>query len=173
MATVKEERDALAAENASILEANEALRKRIEEMQAQTAPQSLGEVDALRARITELESGSSRKQATLEDVRATVGADCDSTKASTLARWRIMIPRTGAPGETPEQKVSVNGRMYQIQRAVNVDVPPEVVLALADAIVSTPVKNEQDQVLGYTDAPRIPFAIIGLAVSADGQRLLA
>lgn len=149
----------------------DALLQQVASLQAQVKAQSPGELEELRERLARFEA-SRVASVSVEDVRATVGADADAATASTKARWRIFIARTGAPNEASEVKVSVNGRMYQIQKGVAADVPPEVVLVLNDSIATTPLLSADGQVTGWADSSRIPFQIMGLAVDADGNKLL-
>jgi len=63
-----------------------------------------------------------------------------------------------------EVPVQVNGRAYQIKRGVDVSVPPEVVVALENAVVdkAIPFKDESGMTRGFTLRPskRFPFRVV-------------
>jgi len=63
-----------------------------------------------------------------------------------------------------EVPVQVNGRAYQIKRGVDVAVPPEVVVALENAVVdrAIPLKDETGMTRGFTLRPskRFPFRVV-------------
>ena len=63
------------------------------------------------------------------------------------------IPPTG-------QFVGVNGVGYLIKPGVPVDVPESVLDVLDNAVMSAPVKDEDDRVVGYRDRLRFPYRIV-------------
>lgn len=63
------------------------------------------------------------------------------------------IPPTG-------QFVGVNGVGYLVQPGVAVDVPESVLDVLDNAIMSVPVKDANDAVIGYRDRLRFPYRIV-------------
>lgn len=63
------------------------------------------------------------------------------------------IPPTG-------QFVGVNGASYLIMPGVPVDVPESVLDVLDNAIMSIPVKDGNDSVIGYRDRLRFPYRIV-------------
>jgi hypothetical protein len=85
--------------------------------------------------------------------------------ASTDLRVTININESDdsqdADNEVP---VQVNGRAYQIKRGQDVAVPPEVVVALENAVVdkAIPMKDENGMTRGFTLRPakRFPFRIV-------------
>lgn len=166
------------AELATLLTSVDQLRATNEALQAQVAAApSAEEFAKLQAQLRELQERDERAAAPareygLDAVRATVGPSCDESNASTKARWRVVVARAADPREGSEIKVGVNGRIYQVQRGVAVDLPPEAVLALADAVMSTAIRNADDQIVGWHDAPRLPFQILGQSVSEDGTKLM-
>lgn len=58
------------------------------------------------------------------------------------------------------QFVQVNGRSFLIRAGVEVDVPLCVVDVLDHAVMSVPVKDEFDSVVGYRDRLRFPYRVI-------------
>lgn len=63
------------------------------------------------------------------------------------------IPPTG-------QFVGVNGEGFLIMPGVPVDVPESVLEVLDNAIMSVPVKDSNDSVIGYRDRLRFPYRIV-------------
>jgi len=58
------------------------------------------------------------------------------------------------------QFVGVNGVGYLIKPGVPVSVPESVLSVLDDAIMSVPVKDQNDTVIGYRDRLRFPYRIV-------------
>lgn len=58
------------------------------------------------------------------------------------------------------QYVGVNGVGYLVKPGVPVAVPESVLNVLDDAIMSTPVKDDNDTVIGYRDRLRFPYRIV-------------
>jgi hypothetical protein len=65
--------------------------------------------------------------------------------------------------------LSVNGNTYIIQPGSEVDVPPEVIGALNDAIMSVPVKDGGQKVTVYRNRLRFPYRVMG-PVMGGSQR---
>lgn len=63
------------------------------------------------------------------------------------------IPPTG-------QFVGVNGVGYLVMPGEPVDVPESVLDVLDNAIMSVPMKDSNDQVIGYRDRLRFPYRIV-------------
>lgn len=85
-------------------------------------------------------------------------------RASTDARIVIHIDESQDPQDTNEVPVQVNGRAYQIKRGVPVGVPPEVVVALENAVSdrAVPQTDEAGNPRGVVLRPyrRYPFRIV-------------
>lgn len=119
------------------------------------------------------------KQATVAPklaAEATKGVATES-RASSAERWRIIIDEPRDQTDAPEAFVGVNGRAYQIKRGVAVDVPPEVVHVLNNAVAerSFPKVNE---VTGMPEGivtrkyRRFPFQMLGKSRDAAGNWLM-
>lgn len=165
------------AELTALIDNNDQLRARNEQLQRQLAEIQPGQVAALLQKIRDLEErdalrASPLHEISIDQVRASVGKNSNESAASTAVRWRIVVARSTDAREADEVKIGVNGRLYQIRRGVPVDVPPEAVLALEDAVVSTPIRNEHDQITGWHHAPRFPYQNLGQSVSEDGTPLM-
>jgi len=84
--------------------------------------------------------------------------------ASTDKRVVININESENPQDLNEVPVQVNGRAYQIQRGKDVAVPPEVVVALENAVAdkAIPLEDGQGNVRGFTLRPskRFPFRVV-------------
>lgn len=80
-------------------------------------------------------------------------------KADTEPRVRIMLEDNDQipPGG---QFLSVNGRSFLIQANREVDVPRCVCDVLDHAVMSVPVKDQYDTVVGYRDRLRFPYRVI-------------
>lgn len=83
----------------------------------------------------------------------------DFERISAEPRVRIIleendqIPPTG-------QFVGVNGVGYLVMPGTPVDVPESVLDVLDNAIMSVPVKDANDAVIGYRDRLRFPYRIV-------------
>lgn len=56
--------------------------------------------------------------------------------------------------------VGVNGKGYQIQRGIEVEVPASVVGVLENAIATRSVTDANGKVVGYQDYHAVPFRVI-------------
>lgn len=86
------------------------------------------------------------------------------SSASTKNRILIKINESERAEDNNEVIVGVNGRHYQIQRGVEVGVPPEVVHALENAVVdkAIPQFTEMGMPNGFILRPtkRFPFSFV-------------
>ena len=101
--------------------------------------------------------------------------EATSSKASTKARYQIIVEESNNPGDPMEITPSVNGRMYQIRRGIPVDLPPEV-LEVLDNAVQTALIQQYDQngkPIGWTtrDNRRFAYTFIGKSIDEDGTPL--
>ncbi len=88
-----------------------------------------------------------------------VKIDVEPTKPAPPKTIKIMID--AVDGKSNYEVVGVNGKIYQIKRGVPVDVPPEVVEVLKNAVETrlsqskNPRTGEMEEV--RTDVPAIPW----------------
>lgn len=120
-----------------------------------------------------MESVNDKFQAGLEVVRPLKVRTATVSQASTDRRVVININESDDPQDLNEVPVQVNGRAYQIQRGRDVPVPPEVVVALENAVIdkAIPMKDDTGIIRGFTLRPtkRFPFRI----VDEDSMKLLS
>lgn len=81
-----------------------------------------------------------------------------AAKAAKGDRVRITIFEQDGPGGGDDVFVSVNGRGYQIKRGVEVDVPPEVVEVLNNAVITT-FEPQKDGTVRERDVRRFNFSV--------------
>jgi hypothetical protein len=67
------------------------------------------------------------------------------------------------------QLVAVNGVQFRIPTGRKCVVPEAVIEVLENAIQSTPELNDDMQVIGYHDAPRLAFTLHRESVRAIGE----
>lgn len=138
--------------------------------------------DARKSEVDRLQEIIKKQQADLVKKADAVGkaagkkeGEANSSRASTKARWAIVIEEARDSTETTYVDVGANGRAYRMQRGVVVDVPPEVIGVLKDAVVgrAVPIVNEQGISAGvtYRNGRRFPFRILGRSVDAQGVRI--
>lgn len=132
-------------------------------------------VRALLARIQKLEEQKAILEANTGKEKELPGVASES-KSSSIERHRIVLDESRDATDPTEVTVSVNGRVYQMQRGKAVDVPPEVVLTLANAIVDRSVANfdERGMPAGIKTfaARRFPFHYIGKSRDKQGNWLM-
>lgn len=133
------------------------------------------DVEALKARIRELEQANQAQRAAAGVEEKEVGV-ATASSASTKERYAIIIEEGAEANAIKRVPVQVNGRAYLIERGKRVEVPPEVVHVLEDAVVdkSIPVEDERTGLPnGIVVRPtrRFPFQNLGKVVDADGNRL--
>jgi hypothetical protein len=86
----------------------------------------------------------------------------EAVKAPVAAkRVKIIIHEQDGDDGSFDVKVGVNGRAYQIKRGVEVDVPPEVVHVLDNAIVTRIVKDPDTNREITKDVRRFNYSVIG------------
>ena len=75
-------------------------------------------------------------------------------------RKRLIIHNQEGVEASPFVKVQVNGRMYQISREVEVEVPMEVVHVLENAVITTDTRDDRGN---HTERHlrRFPFTVLG------------
>ncbi len=97
----------------------------------------------------------------------------NQSQASSKERWAIVIDEASSETENHEVFVQVNGRAYQIQRGQEVQVPPEVIDVLKNAVIgrSQQMFDEFGRPKGIQvrEAPRHPFHIIRQVCDKDGK----
>jgi hypothetical protein len=133
------------------------------------------DVEALKARIRELEQANQAQRAPGDVEEKEVGL-ATASSASTKERYAIIVEEGGEANAIKRVPVQVNGRAYLIERGKRVEVPPEVVHVLENAVVdkSIPVEDERTGLPnGIVVRPtrRFPFQNLGKVVDADGNRL--
>ena len=100
--------------------------------------------------------------------------DSSLSNASSPRRMRIIISESRGGADPARVFVGVNGRGYDIQRNVEVDVPVEVVGVLENAIAgrAIPRVNERGITAGVDFVPgqRFPFRNLGESVDIHGNR---
>jgi hypothetical protein len=134
------------------------------------------DVEALKARIRELEQANQAQRAAADGVEEKEVGVATASSASTKERYAIIVEEGGEANAIKRVPVQVNGRAYLIERGKRVEVPPEVVHVLENAVVdkSIPVEDERTGLPnGIVVRPtrRFPFQNLGKVVDADGNRL--
>lgn len=133
------------------------------------------DVEALKARIRELEQANQAQRATGDVEEKEVGL-ATASSASTKERYAIIVEEGGEANAIKRVPVQVNGRAYLIERGKRVEVPPEVVHVLENAVVDKSISVEDESTglpNGIVVRPtrRFPFQNLGKVVDADGNRL--
>lgn len=99
--------------------------------------------------------------------------EANQSQASSKERWAIVIDEANSETENSEVFVQVNGRAYQIQRGVEVHVPPEVVNVLRDAVIGRSEQTFDEfgrpKGIRVREAPRHPFRVIRKVCDKDGN----
>lgn len=133
------------------------------------------DVEALKARICELEQANQAQRAAGDVEEKEVGL-ATASSASTKERYAIIVEEGGEANAIKRVPVQVNGRAYLIERGKRVEVPPEVVHVLENAVVDKSISVEDERTglpNGIVVRPtrRFPFQNLGKVVDADGNRL--
>jgi hypothetical protein len=133
------------------------------------------DVEALKARIRELEQANQAQRVAVEAEEKEVGL-ATASSASTKERYAIIVEEGGEANAIKRVPVQVNGRAYLIERGKRVEVPPEVVHVLENAVVDKSISVEDERTglpNGIVVRPtrRFPFQNLGKVVDADGNRL--
>lgn len=139
--------------------ADDAIRLLTEKLRQATEAQAAAEARALAA------------EERAETVAA--GGTANQSQASSKERWAIVIDEGHSETENHDVFVQVNGRAYLIQRGLVVNVPPEVVSVLKDAVVGVS-RQEYDEFgrpkgISVRNAPRHPYRVIGMVIDKDGK----
>lgn len=121
------------------------------------------------------ESEAARKAAEDKAVAAEqkiAAIDANQSQASSKERWAIVIEEANSETENQEVFVQVNGRAYQIQRGLEVHVPPEVIDVLRNAVIGRSQQTYDEfgrpKGIQVRDAPRHPFRIVRKVCDKDG-----
>lgn len=137
------------------------------------------EAEALKARIRELEASNQElRAAAIEPEKEVEVGVASASEASSKARYAIIVEEGTEPNAIQAVPVQVNGRAYLIARGKRVEVPTEVVEVLKNAVVDKSISNTDPMTglpSGISVRPmrRFPFQNLGLAIDAQGNRLLA
>lgn len=135
------------------------------------------DVEALKARIRELEQANqAQRAAPVEAEKETEPGVATASSASTKERYAIIVEEGVEANAIKRVPVQVNGRAYLIERGKRVEVPPEVVHVLENAVVDKSISVEDERTglpNGIVVRPtrRFPFQNLGKVVDADGNRL--
>jgi hypothetical protein len=139
----------------------------------------LGDDDkSLKAKIRKLEKDNAalRAKAKAPEQDKDAPGVASASQASTKARYAIIVEEGNEQHSLPFVPVQVNGRAYQITRGQRVEVPPEVIGVLENAVVnkSIPQVDANGMPAGIITRPmrRYPFQNLGLAIDANGKRLM-
>lgn len=170
VATTREELDTriafeVAKQVAAIMAATEnpeltRIKRALEDALAQNA--------ALREKQAAEEAGQLRDYHNLPGV-------ANASRASTKARYAITIEEARDSADAVEVFVQVNGRAYQIKRGMIVEVPPEVVNVLNDAVIDKTIVTMDARGMpeGFITrkARRFPFTLHGKTIDETGTRI--
>ena len=118
-------------------------------------------------------AAEARAVAAEERAESVAGTTANQSQASSKERWAIVIDEGHSETENHDVFVQVNGRAYLIQRGLVVNVPPEVVSVLKDAVVGVS-RQEYDEFgrpkgISVRNAPRHPYRVIGMVIDKDGK----
>lgn len=111
-----------------------------------------------------------------EKALAERNADSSISRSANKRRIRIILASARDSSEGQRVFASVNGRGYDMARNMPVDVPPEVVDVLNNAVQGRAqphfdVKGNMNGV-EFVEGHRFPFQIVGEAVDIEGKRVL-
>lgn len=99
----------------------------------------------------------------------------NASRASTKARYAITLEEARDSADAVEVFVQVNGRAYQIKRGLIVEVPPEVVNVLNDAVIDKTIVTMDARGMpeGFITrkARRFPFTLHGKTIDESGTRI--
>lgn len=133
---------------------------------------------ALKAKIRKLEKANAALRAGSKAPEQDTPKEglATASQASTKARYAIVVEEGTEQHALPFVPVQVNGRTYQITRGRRVEVPPEVVGVLENAVIDKSIAqvDANGMPAGIITRPmrRFPFQNLGLAVDASGKRLM-
>lgn len=110
--------------------------------------------------LTDFGDGSDAAAAlTPAQVEQTAGAQGPSALAPSVERVWIQLEDSAEIAPTG-QFFGCNGRSYIIRPGEPVHVPKEVVEVLQDAVMSVPIQDENQNVIGWRDRLRFPFRYV-------------
>lgn len=93
--------------------------------------------------------------------KATKAAAKPAAKLATATEKKVRIMLEDNDQIPPGgQFIAVNGRSFLIQAGHEVDVPESVVDVLNHAVMSVPIRDEMQSVIGYKDRLRFPYRVI-------------
>jgi hypothetical protein len=139
-------------------------------LETETDPQ----IAQLKAQLAAAEKANAalRDQKQLADTHAN---SANESRSTSKERFAIMLDEARDPNEVDPVPVGVNGRLYQLQRGVILNVPREVVGVLKTAVEdrAIPKKDSAGNPTGFDlrKARRFPFQEFGMVVDAAGQRV--
>lgn len=93
------------------------------------------------------------------EVEQTAGAQGPAALAAGVERVWIQLEDSVEIAPTG-QFVGCNGRSYIIRPGEPVHVPKEVVEVLQDSVMSVPIQDENQNVIGWRDRLRFPFRYV-------------
>lgn len=133
--------------------------------------------EALRARIRALEADNAAlRAAPVADEHPMEVGVATASGSATKERYAILIEEGTEANSIQSVPVQVNGRAYLIKRGTVVEVPPEVIGVLENAVVNKTIAVEDERTglpNGHIVRPmrRFPFQNLGKVVDANGNRL--
>jgi len=157
------------------------MAKRGLELGAPEAPESGTSPEQLAVMLKRIQQLEDDKQALIaeRDAKLHVPADgsANESRASTRVRYRIIIEEGREKNALTHVFVGVNGRGYSIKRGAAVDVPPEVIENLKDAVEVTQVSivdEERGVVVGSQErrVRRFPYTVLGKSRDERGGKLM-
>lgn len=115
-----------------------------------------------------------KKKIEAEERAERASPDANVSHASSKERYRIMIFESADKSMPKTVDVSPNGRVYQIKRGFQIDVPLEVVDVLTNAVVGNAVPQVDERTgieagVEYVQAMRFPFQNYGKSKDAAGN----
>lgn len=129
-------------------------------------------VDPRDAEIAKLKAVIAKQEKDL----AERNADSSISRSANQRRIRIVLAAARDSSEGQRVFASVNGRAYDMARNIPVDVPPEVVGVLNNAIQgrAQPHFDLKGNMNGveFVDGHRFPFQVVGEAVDINGKQVL-
>lgn len=144
-----------------------------EDVKTTTEKQVAAAEDALAAALAANAALKAQKDAA--ELRAEAASkDANFARSATKARFRIKIDEGRDKSDPDPVPVGANGRVYQIRRMREVDVPQEVVSILNDAVMgrAEPIVDERTGIASgveFRPARRFPFSTLGQSYDDDGN----
>jgi hypothetical protein len=137
------------------------------------------EIALLRQRVAaqeELNKALEAKKLAAEIRAEALSNAANVSRASSKARYRIILDEGRDKSDQKRVPVQVNGRAYDLQRGVELDVPEEVVSVLNDAVSgrAEPIEDPRTGILSgveYVNSRRFPFQRLGKSRDEAGELL--